>query len=109
MFGPNPIDPLDPNGSGDVPLPPTEPGPADTTLPAPPPDTLNPECVWVVRPNDSVSLIASTVGGVTTSELTSANHLGRTQVIHVGDLLDICPANLVDDITEPACCVPTPR
>jgi hypothetical protein len=66
-----------------------------TTLP---PGVFNPDCVRVVRTDDSVSLIGDEVSPqVSTGDLLHENGFGREHTIHPGDLLDVC-INDVNDI-----------
>jgi hypothetical protein len=102
--------------------PPTSPPPTPTTQPAPTPSTVapttatpttttttlppvpagvaNPTCVRVVRPGDSVSLLADQVTpeAVSTSALQSENGFGGDHVIRPGDLIDMCVGNDVNDV-----------
>lgn len=64
-------------------------------------DVAEPACVAEVMPNDSLGLIVDNVGddAVTIASLQDENRIGDADVIHPGDLLDICVGNDIDDIT----------
>lgn len=79
--------------------PPTTAAPT-TTLPAPPPEVGNPECVWVVRSGDSISLIADHLpADVTTGGILLENGIAEDAIVRPDQLLDVCVGNGVDDLT----------
>lgn len=79
---------------------PTTTAPTTTTLPPVPAGVANPTCVRVVRPGDSMSLLADQVtpDAVSTSALQGENGFGGDHVIRPGDLIDMCVGNDVNDI-----------
>jgi hypothetical protein len=74
--------------------------PATTTTTEPALDVYDPECVVVVEPGESLSLIADRFDDDTVrpSTIVAENDLGG-EVIHPGQLLDVCVDNGLDDIT----------
>jgi L,D-transpeptidase catalytic domain/LysM domain len=74
--------------------------PPTTTIPMPP-GVHDPACARVVQPGDSLSLIADGIDDptVTAESLASENGVSNVDVIHAGDVLDVCPGNHLDDIT----------
>jgi len=77
----------------------TAPAPTTTTLPPVPPGVFNPACARVVRPGDSISLIADEiVPPVAASALLAENVIGPDHVLQPGDLLDVCVGNEVNDL-----------
>jgi hypothetical protein len=54
-----------------------------------------------VQPGDSLSLIADGINDptVTADSLRSENGVADVDVIHAGDVLDVCPGNQIDDLT----------
>ena len=66
-----------------------------------PPGVHDPACARVVQPGDSLSLIADSIDDptVTAESLSSENGVTNVDVIHAGDVLDVCPGNHLDDIT----------
>lgn len=79
-------------------LPPTT---TTTTLPPLPPGTHNPKCVRVIRPGDSLSVLVDEIGreGVSVATLQAENRIVNADRIEVGDLIDFCVENVVNDIT----------
>ena len=71
-----------------------------STLPPVPAGVANPECVRVVQAGESVSLLADQVtpAAVSTSALQAENGFGGDHTLHVGDLIDMCVGNDVNDI-----------
>lgn len=63
-------------------------------------DVYRPECVVQVAPGESLSLIADRFDDdtVTPASIRAENDIGD-DVIHPGQLLDVCPGNGLDDIT----------
>ena len=92
--------PAAPSGPAPAPTTTVAPTTTTTTLPPVPAGVANPECVRVVRPGDSVSLLADQVTpeAVSTSALQTENGFGRDHVLRPGDLIDMCVGNDVDDI-----------
>jgi hypothetical protein len=74
--------------------------PPTTTEPRPPRPPRNP-CVWRVRPGDSLSSIADSVHNrrVTVGSLQRENGITDPDRINVGDKLDVCVGNHIDDVT----------
>ena len=66
-----------------------------------PPGVHDPACARVVQPGDSLSLIADGINDptVTAESLAAENGVSDVDVIHAGDVLDVCPGNQLDDIT----------
>jgi L,D-transpeptidase catalytic domain/LysM domain len=87
----------------------TAPPPSTTTTTTPPTTTVPPRpprpprnpCVWRVRPGDSLSSIADSVPNkrVTVRSLQRENGIVDADRINVGDKLDVCVGNRIDDIT----------
>jgi hypothetical protein len=71
-----------------------------TTTTEPTLDVYDPDCVVVVEPGESLSLIADRFDDdtVRASTIVAENNLG-SEVIHPGQLLDVCVDNGLDDIT----------
>jgi hypothetical protein len=71
-----------------------------TTIPLPP-GIHDPACAKVVQPGDSLSLIADAFDDptVTAESLRTENAVANVDVIHAGDVLDVCPGNRIDDLT----------
>jgi hypothetical protein len=71
-----------------------------TTIPLPP-GVHDPACARVVQPGDSLSLIADNFDDptVTASSLRAENGVADIDAIDVGDILDVCPGNEIDDVT----------
>ena len=99
---PPPTTTAPPTSSAPTPAPTTAAAPTTTTttLPPVPAGVVNPECVRVVRPGDSVSLLADEVKpeAVGTSALQGENGFGGDHVLRPGDLIDMCVGNDVNDI-----------
>jgi hypothetical protein len=74
--------------------------PATTTTTEPALDVYEPDCVVVVEPGESLSLIADRFDDDTVrpSTIIAENDLDG-EVIHPGQLLDVCVDNGLDDIT----------
>ena len=74
--------------------------PTTSTIPMPP-GVHDPACARVVQPGDSLSLIADGINDptVTAESLRAENGVSDVDVIHAGDVLDVCPGNQLDDIT----------
>jgi LysM domain/L,D-transpeptidase catalytic domain len=75
--------------------------PPTTTAPPRLPGVANPQCVVLIRPGDSLSLIADRVKGkkVTVARLQTENGIADPDTINAGDYLDVCVGNKIDDIT----------
>jgi hypothetical protein len=71
-----------------------------TTIPLPA-GIHDPACARVVQRGESLSLIADTINDptVTAGSLRSENGIADADVIHPGDVLDVCPGNEIDDLT----------
>jgi hypothetical protein len=80
--------------------PTTTTAPTATTIPLPP-GIHDPACARVVQPGDSLSLIADGIDDptVTAQSLRAENGVSNVDVIHAGDVLDVCPGNQIDDLT----------
>jgi L,D-transpeptidase catalytic domain len=78
----------------------TTPPTTTTTIPMPA-GVHDPACARVVQLGDSLSLIADGINDptVTAESLRSENGVADVDVIHAGDVLDVCPGNQIDDIT----------
>jgi L,D-transpeptidase catalytic domain/LysM domain len=71
-----------------------------TTIPMPA-GIHDPACARVVQSGDSLSVIADTINDptVTAQSLRAENGIDDVDVIHPGDVLDVCPGNEIDDLT----------
>ena len=61
----------------------------------------DPACTRVVQPGESLSLIADGINDptVTAESLRTENGIADANLVHAGDVLDVCPGNQIDDIT----------
>jgi LysM repeat protein len=62
--------------------------------------TEPPVCTWTVAAGESLTVIASRLGtGVDSAALREENGLTNPNLVAVGQVLDVCPGNDVDDVT----------
>jgi len=71
-----------------------------STIPLPP-DVHDPACARVVQAGESLSAIADGIDDptVTGSSLQAENAIVDADIVEVGDVLDVCPGNGLDDLT----------